>query len=237
MGRRPKSADAPLTPRQRRVLEVINDSIAITGYPPSIREIGNVTGLQSTSSVAYQLRELEKKGYLRRDPQKPRALDVHSVRPVPKETRPRTSGMTGGAVPAYGYQEGADLSHHVPPHYIPVIGQVAAGDPILAHQDIEEFFPMPATVLGGGEFYMLRVVGESMRDAGILPDDWVVVRAQVTAEPGDYVIALIDGEATVKEFHRDDTGIWLIPHNPAFEPIPAMNSRILGKVVSVFRKM
>ena len=180
MGRRPKSADAPLTPRQRRVLEVINDSIAITGYPPSIREIGNATGLQSTSSVAYQLRELEKKGYLRRDPQKPRALDVHSVRPVPKETRPRTSGMTGGAVPAYGYQEGADLSHHVPPHYIPVIGQVAAGD---------------------------------------------------------YVIALIDGEATVKEFHRDDTGIWLIPHNPAFEPIPAMNSRILGKVVSVFRKM
>ena len=149
MGRRPKSADAPLTPRQRRVLEVINDSIAITGYPPSIREIGNATGLQSTSSVAYQLRELEKKGYLRRDPQKPRALDVHSVRPVPKETRPRTSGMTGGAVPAYGYQEGADLSHHVPPHYIPVIGQVAAGDPILAHQDIEEFFPMPATP----EFY------------------------------------------------------------------------------------
>ncbi|MGD7001080.1 transcriptional repressor LexA [Corynebacterium halotolerans] len=220
-----------LSDRQRRILEVIRDAVVLRGYPPSIREIGDATGLQSTSSVAYQLKELEKKGFLRRDPNKPRAVDVRHL-----------PGADGTPEPASGQPVAAVTAAEVPseasaPNYIPVVGSIAAGSPILAEQNVSDHFPLPAEIVGDGELYMLQVVGESMRDAGILDGDWVVVRSQPVAEQGEFVAAMIEGEATVKEFHKDSSGVWLLPHNDAFSPIPGDNAQIMGKVVSVMRKL
>ena len=224
--------DAPdlstLSPRQRRILEVIRDAVVLRGYPPSIREIGDAAGLQSTSSVAYQLKELEKKGFLRRDPNKPRAVDV---RHLPGDATPaaakKKTTTPGAPVPS----ESAATS------YVPLLGSIAAGSPILAEENVDDYFPLPSDVVGDGELYMLKVSGESMRDAGILHGDWIVVRSQPVAEEGEFVAALIDGEATVKEFHRDSTGVWLLPHNEAFDPIDGSQAQIMGKVVSVMRKL
>ena len=212
-----------LSARQRRILEVITDAVVLRGYPPSIREIGDATGLQSTSSVAYQLKQLEEKGFLRRDPNKPRAVDVRHLHEAKKKATatptpvpPESSGVT----------------------YIPVVGRIAAGAPITAEENVDTYFPMPDDVVGQGDLYMLQVVGESMKDAGILDGDWVIVRSQQTAEQGDFVAALLDGEeATVKEFHKDQTGVWLLPHNEEFSPINGNEATIMGKVVSVFRKL
>lgn len=214
-----------LSARQRRILEVIRDAIVLRGYPPSIREIGDAAGLQSTSSVAYQLKELEKKGFLRRDPNKPRAVDIrHLTETAPKQRDDKQSAsQTADAGPA--------------PTYVPVVGRIAAGSPILAEQNIDEYYPMPADLVGDGELFMLQVVGESMREAGILDGDWVVVRSQPVAEQGDFVAAMLDGEATVKEFHKDATGVWLLPHNENFSPIKGDQSQIMGKVVSLMRKL
>ncbi|MHA2789157.1 transcriptional repressor LexA [Corynebacterium sp. S7] len=218
-----KPNQATLSARQKRILEVIQDAVVLRGYAPSIREIGDAAGLQSTSSVAYQLKELEKKGFLRRDPNKPRAVDLRHLPSTPLKKREKPA------------QEAPPES--VQTNYIPVVGQIAAGNPILAEQHVEEYYPMPADVVGDGELYMLQVVGESMREAGILDGDWVVVRAQPVAEEGEFVAALLDGEATVKEFHKDSTGVWLLPHNPAFAPIPGDEAEIMGKVVSVMRSL
>ncbi|APT84913.1 transcriptional repressor LexA [Corynebacterium aquilae] len=216
-----------LSDRQRRILEVIHDAVLLRGYPPSIREIGDATGLQSTSSVAYQLRELEKKGFLKRDANKPRAVNVKNL-PAEKQKPGRKT------VKAPEVSEGEAASQ---PAYIPVVGRIAAGNPILAEQHVEEYFPMPVEIVGDGELYMLQVVGESMQDAGILDGDWVIVKSQKVAQQGDFVAAMIDGEATVKEFHKDSTGVWLLPHNTQFDPIPANEAEILGRVVSVMRKL
>jgi repressor LexA len=211
-----------LSARQRRILEVIRDAIVLRGYPPSIREIGDAAGLQSTSSVAYQLKELEKKGFLRRDPNKPRAVDIrHLTDTAPKQ----------------GNDKGSDSEASPAPTYVPVVGRIAAGSPILAEQNIDEYYPMPAELVGEGELFMLQVVGESMQDAGILDGDWVVVRSQPVAEQGDFVAAMLEGEATVKEFHKDATGVWLLPHNETFSPIKGDQSQIMGKVVSLMRKL
>lgn len=212
-----------LSDRQKRILQVIRDAVVLRGYPPSIREIGDAAGLQSTSSVAYQLKELEKKGFLRRDPNKPRAVDL---RHLPESM--------GGSVPASG---SAEVDGASPARMIPVLGQIAAGSPILAEENIEHYYPLPEELLDNGELFMLQVVGESMRDAGILNGDWVVIRSQHVAEEGEFVAALIDGEATVKEFHKDSSGVWLIPHNDAFSPIQGNDAQIMGKVVSVFRTL
>ena len=211
-----------LTDRQRRILEVIQDAVVLRGYPPSIREICDAAGLQSTSSVAYQLKELERKGFLRRDPNKPRAVDL---RHLPQNGRKKNKKDTD--IPE-------DASA---PRYIPVVGQIAAGNPILAEENVSEYFPLPSELVGDGELYLLQVVGESMRDAGILDGDWVAVRTQPVAEEGQFVAALIDGEATVKEFHKDASGVWLLPHNDAFAPIKGDEAEIMGLVVSVFRKL
>ncbi|MDU0477874.1 transcriptional repressor LexA [Staphylococcus chromogenes] len=219
-----------LSDRQRRILEVIRDAVVLRGYPPSIREIGDAAGLQSTSSVAYQLRQLEEKGFLRRDPNKPRAVDV---RVLPDSNKKKSGPKVGWKeAKKSGTPEGA-----TPANFIPIVGNIAAGNPILAEQHIEDYFPMPAEVVGDGDLFMLQVVGESMTDAGILDGDWVVVRSQPVAEQGEFVAAMIEGEATVKEFHKDSTGIWLLPHNDAFSPIPAEQAQIMGKVVSVLRKL
>lgn len=213
-----------LTDRQRRILQVITDSTVLRGYPPSIREIADAVGLQSTSSVSYHLGQLEKKGYLRREDKKPRAVDVRNFNDEPKPRRSTTSGQS-----ASDDQPAAT--------YVPVVGQIAAGNPILAEQNVEAVFPLPSELVGNGELFLLQVVGESMRDAGIFNGDWVVVRSQKVAEFGDFVAAMIDGDATVKEFHKNEDGVWLLPHNDLFEPIPAEEAEILGKVVAVLRKV
>ncbi|MCQ9342464.1 transcriptional repressor LexA [Corynebacterium kozikiae] len=227
------SKQEPLSDRQRRILQVISDAVVLRGYPPSIREIGDATGLQSTSSVAYQLRELERKGYLRRDANKPRAVDVRTL-PDQKATKPgpKTRNKEQPSAPAFS-PENAEASSTT---YIPIVGSIAAGAPILAEENVEQYFPLPQDVVGDGELFMLQVVGESMKDAGILDGDWVVIRSQPVVEQGQFAAALIDGEATVKEFHKDSSGVWLLPHNDAFSPIPAEHAEIMGKVVTVLRK-
>lgn len=215
-----------LSDRQRRILQVIQDAVVLRGYPPSIREIGDATGLQSTSSVAYQLKELEKKGFLRRDPNKPRAVDLRHLQQTTAAPK-RKKQTPAGEVP-----EDASSAR-----YVPVVGQIAAGAPILAEENVDTYYPLPDELLGDGDVFMLSVVGESMRDAGILDGDWVIVRSQPVAEEGEFVAALIDGEATVKEFHKDSSGVWLLPHNDAFSPIKGDEAEIMGRVVSVFRTL
>ncbi|NKY53325.1 transcriptional repressor LexA [Nocardia vermiculata] len=220
---------AELTVRQRRVLEVIRASVTDRGYPPSIREIGDAVGLTSTSSVAHQLRALERKGYLRRDPNRPRAVDVRGL----DETAVRATGAapTLRAVATEGSESTPE------PTYVPVLGRIAAGGPILAEQAVEDVFPLPRELVGEGSLFLLKVVGESMVDAAICNGDWVVVRQQNVAENGDIVAAMIDGEATVKTFKRTGDQVWLIPHNPLFDPIDGNDAQILGKVVTVIRKV
>jgi repressor LexA len=213
-----------LTQRQRRVLEVIRDSIERRGYPPSVREIGEAVGLSSASSVAHQLSVLQKKGWLRRDPNRPRALDVRLPDDSPHATA--VSDLTAGAE-----------SQGSAPTYVPLVGRIAAGGPVLAEQAVEDVFPLPRELVGEGTLFMLKVVGDSMVDAAICDGDWVVVRQQPTAENGEIVAAMIDGEATVKTYKRRDGHVWLLPHNPAYEPIPGDDATVLGRVVSVLRRV
>jgi repressor LexA len=213
-----------LTQRQRRVLEVIRDSIERRGYPPSVREIGEAVGLSSASSVAHQLSVLQKKGWLRRDPNRPRALDV------------RLPGDSVHASPP-GRPAAADDESMPAPTYVPLVGRIAAGGPVLAEQALEDVFPLPRELVGEGTLFMLKVAGDSMVEAAICDGDWVVVRQQPTAENGEIVAAMIDGEATVKTYKRRDGHVWLLPHNPAFEPIPGDDATILGRVVTVLRRI
>jgi len=209
---------AGLTPRQRKVLEVIRDAVERRGYPPSMREIGEAVGLTSPSSVAHQLATLERKGFIRRDANRPRAIEVRT----PEVERVDATGE-GDERPA--------------PTYVPVVGRIAAGGPILAEEAIEDVFPLPRQLVGDGTLFLLKVVGDSMVDAAICDGDWVVVRQQPVAEQGDIVAAMIDGEATVKTFKRRDGHVWLMPHNPAFAPIPGDDATILGRVTTVLRKV
>ena len=216
--------EAGLTARQRKVLEVIRDSVERRGYPPTVREIGEAVGLTSTSSVSHQLAMLQKKGFLRRDPSRPRAVDV------------RMPGEVASAVERVE-DEAADRAARPAPAYVPVIGRIAAGGPVLAEQAVEDVFPLPRELVGSGTLFMLKVVGDSMVDAAIADGDWVVVRQQPTADNGDIVAAMIDGEATVKTYKRRDGHLWLMPHNQAYAPIPGDDAVILGRVVTVLRKV
>ncbi len=219
--------ESGLTPRQRKVLEVIRDSVERRGYPPTVREIGEAVGLTSTSSVSHQLAMLQKKGFLRRDPSRPRAVDV------------RMPGDAAAAVAAadLAQDEAAERAARPTPAYVPVIGRIAAGGPILAEQAVEDVFPLPRELVGSGTLFMLKVVGDSMVDAAIADGDWVVVRQQPNADNGDIVAAMIDGEATVKTYKRRDGHVWLMPHNEAYAPIPGDSAVILGRVVTVLRKI
>lgn len=205
-----------LTLRQRRVLEVIRQSVEARGYPPSVREIGEAVGLNSPSSVAHQLKVLEAKGYLRRDPNRPRAMEVLDV-------------------------EGADVTdlgdQHPAPVMVPVVGQIAAGGPILAEQSVETVFPLPRELVGDGELFLLRVRGDSMVEAAICDGDYVVVRVGQAADNGQIVAALLDDEATVKTLRRSDGHVWLMPANPAYEPIDGDRAVIMGTVVAVLRRV
>jgi repressor LexA len=210
---------AGLTPRQRRVLEVIRDAVDRRGYPPSMREIGEAVGLTSPSSVAHQLATLERKGFIRRDPNRPRAIEVRTPEPD------AVLDPTG---------EGDERPT---PSYVPVVGRIAAGGPILAEQAVEEVFPLPRQLVGEGTLFLLKVAGDSMVDAAICDGDWVVVRQQPVADSGEIVAAMIDGEATVKTYKRRDGHVWLMPHNPAYAPIPGDDATILGRVTAVLRRV
>ena len=206
--------DHVLTWRQRKILQAIRDSVQKRGYPPSMREIAEAVGLISTSSVSYQLSILERKGYLHRDLRRPRTVEVH-LPGRPAEENP------------------------APPEtvHVPLVGRVDPGGPLLAARQIEEVFPLPRKLVGDGPVFMLRVAGDSMINAAIADGDWVVIHPQETADNGDIVAAMIDGEATVKTLSRSGGHAWLMPQNRNFLPILGDDAAILGKVVAVIRQV
>jgi repressor LexA len=206
-------AMSELTSRQQEILEYIYEMVRSRGYPPSVREIGDRVGLRSPSTVHSHLSSLVRSGYLRRDPSKPRAIEV--IEPP--------SG---------------DMIDDRRVRNVPLVGRVAAGSPILAEQDIEAVFPLPTQLTGSGPVFLLTVRGNSMSEAGILDGDLVVVRSQPDASDGDIVAALIEDEATVKRFRREDGRVILLPENPDYEPMVFTSGvRILGKVVAVLRSL
>jgi len=219
-----------LTPRQQRVLTTIKNSIEMRGYPPSMREIGESVGLTSSSSVAHQLKVLEEKGFLKRDPNRPRAIEVF----LPEVMAARRSIS---AVEETSYDETGIGDAMPAASYVPVLGRIAAGGPILAEERYEDVFPLPKQLVGEGQLFLLEVSGDSMIDAAICNGDYVVIRQEQTAENGDIVAAMIEGEATVKTFQRKDGHVWLLPHNDAYEPIDGTHATILGKVTAVLRRM
>lgn len=233
----PADADG-LTPRQRRVLEVIRETVESRGYPPSIREVGDAVGLASSSSVAHQLKVLEQKGFLRRDPNRPRALEV-LMPGEPTTSAPAVAVATSAGLGSRPNEADAPATGGLLPGavQVPLLGRIAAGGPILAEERVEDVFALPRQLVGEGTMFLLEVCGDSMIEAAICDRDWVVVRQQPTAENGDIVAALLDNEATVKTLKRRDGQVWLMPHNPAYEPIDGNAATILGKVVAVLRRV
>lgn len=216
-----------LTMRQVALLTVIQESMAATGYPPSIREMGRRAGLASTSSVTHQLKTLEQKGFIRRDPNLPRAM----VLTLPEDWGGSRVAAISPLPPEQSYDSAARFVS------TPLVGRIAAGGPILAEQHIEDVFALPRQLVGEGETFMLEVRGDSMIEAAICDGDWVVVRRQNVAENGDIVAALLDDEATVKTLSHRDGGVWLIPHNEHYSPIDGTHAQIMGKVVAVLRRL
>lgn len=210
MANRGSSGGRPLTAKQQQILDYIKDEILKKGYPPTVREICETVGLKSTSSVHAHLSTLERNGYIRRDPTKPRAIEIcdDSFQVV------RTD-MTS----------------------LPVIGDIAAGQPLLAQENIQSYFPVPAEYVPSGESYVLRVRGESMINAGIFDGDYIFINSCNTASNGDIVVALIDDSATVKTFYKEKDHIRLQPENDSMDPIIVNDCMILGKVFGVFRLM
>ncbi|MBC7440956.1 MAG: transcriptional repressor LexA [Ramlibacter sp.] len=215
-----------LSEKQLAIMDVIQRSVSQRGYPPSMREIGDAVGLSSLSSVTHQLNQLELSGYLRRDPNRPRALEV--LIEIPQSPEDAASGGTES------FHSGAQVGDAA---MVPLVGRIAAGIPITAEQQIDEIFPLPRQLVGKGDLFMLKVSGESMIDAAIMDGDWVVVRQQKTAENGEIVAAMLDNEATVKVFRQRDGHTWLLPRNTNFEPIVGDHAEILGKVVAVLRSV
>lgn len=203
-----------LTARQREILDLISSTVADRGYPPSVREIGDAVGLSSPSTVHSHLSTLSAEGFIRRDPTKPRAIEVMD---------------TDGAIPI----------SRAAVRDVPLVGSIAAGSPIIAEEDIEEVYPLPTELVGQEPVFMLTIRGDSMMNAGILDRDYVVVQKQQTARNGQIVAALVDGEeATVKRFERTDTGIVLHPENDSYEPMVYSDGiDILGVVVAVLRRI
>jgi repressor LexA len=260
-----------LTDRQCRIIEVIQDSIDRRGYPPSMREIGEAVGLNSTSSVRHQLVVLESKGFIRRDPNRPRAYIVRGPSDPTQAWRARMAQSQGasGVLPAeqqaaspvgraqsaltnLGSTMAASAQSAMAAlgalggsvgamEFVPLVGRIAAGGPILAEESIEELIPMPRAMVSDGTLFALTVVGDSMIEAGIMDGDTVVIRQQPSAESGEIVAAMIDGEATVKQLkitHEDDRHeIWLMPRNPSYDPIPGEDAIVLGRVVTVMRRL
>ena len=220
--------------RARAVYEAVREAVATHGYPPSLREIGEQVGLTSPSSVKHQLDKLERLGLVRRDPKRPRAMEVvdagsgmsppsHTGRPVPSEL-PRLAGIEDGDAVA-----------------VPLVGRIAAGTPILAEQDVTDVMALPRRLTGEGELFMLEVHGDSMIEAAICDGDWVVVRSQPDATNGEIVAAMVEdvdgASATVKVLSRRDGHQWLLPRNSSYAPIDGDHATIMGKVVTVLRSL
>lgn len=216
-----------LTARQQKILDAIRTEIEQKGYPPSMRQIGDMVGLASLSSVTHQLGRLETMGYIRRDPKLPRAIEVLDENGV------GIHGSASSSLPELPNFEVGD-EDLVP---IPLVGRIAAGGPITAEQSVEDVLALPRQLVGSGKLFMLKVKGDSMIDAAICDGDWVVVREQHTADNGDIVAALLDDEATVKVFRQVDGHTWLMPRNSNYEPIMGDRATVMGKVVSVLRSL
>jgi repressor LexA len=233
------------------VLQAIEDSMQQRGYPPTLREIGKAAGLASPSSVSRQLAVLADKGHLHRDARRPRTAVVRPPSPpdAPVETSPVETSTVETSPPEADQtvQREAGEAGEKPADirspdaaYVPLVGRIAAGHPIQAGEAIEDTFPLPKQLVGEGALFMLQVAGDSMINAAIADGDWVVVRQQPDAQNGDIVAAMIDGievEGTVKTFKRSNGHVWLMPHNPAYAPIPGDEATIAGKVVAVLRKV
>ena len=219
-----------LTPRQQRILNVIRDNLEQRGYPPSMREIGELVGLTSSSSVSHQLKVLEEKGFLKRDPNRPRAIEVFL--PEVMAARRSISANDDHGFDPTGIGDALPTAT-----YVPVVGRIAAGGPILAEERVEDVFPLPKQLVGDGTLFLLEVSGDSMIDAAICNGDYVVVRQQPTADNGDIVAAMIEGEATVKTFQKKSGQVWLLPHNEAYDPIDGTHATILGKVTALLRRV
>lgn len=214
-----KQDSSGLTETQAAILQVIIQSKNSRGIIPSMREMADSVGLNSVASVSYQLDNLEEKGYIRRQENQARNTEV--------------------LITPDGWEE-TTLENSIPmaaTAMVPLVGAIAAGIPITAEQNVEEYFPLPKTLVGSGELFMLKVKGDSMQDAAICDGDWVVVRSQKTVENGDIVAAELDGEATVKTFKERDGKVWLLPRNSSYEPIDGTHATIMGKVVTVLRKV
>ncbi len=209
-----------LTKRQQEIFDFIKKYSAKHGYPPTVRDIGKAVGLASSSTVHAHLANLEKAGLLRRDPSKPRAIELfdRAIEGVRDTAQSAVRSVVGGGG-------------------LPVVGQVAAGAPVLAEENIEDHIAVPAEAGGESGQFVLRVKGDSMIDAGILEGDFVVVREQETATDGEIVVALVGEEATVKTFYREPDHIRLQPENPTLEPIRTRDVQILGRVVGLFRSV
>ncbi|MER6914008.1 transcriptional repressor LexA [Streptomyces sp. NPDC000594] len=205
-----------LTARQADIVRLIRAYTAEHGYPPSMREIGQGVGLSSTSSVAHQLGALERKQVVGKDPHRPRAYRV-------------LPGRAAGHGPDTGGEPGTA--------HVPLVGRIAAGAPLLAHEDTEDVLPLPRRLVGDGDLFALTVVGDSMTGAAICPGDVITARRQAHAEDGDIVVALLGEEATVKRLRREPGAVWLAAENPAYAPIPAEDAVILGRVVAVLRTL
>jgi len=229
----PDLTDPSLTPRQSKIIQVIEDSMQRCGYAPTLREIGEAAGLASTSSVSHHLSSLEKKGYLSRGAGRPRTA---VVRPASAPASLQADQPRGDSEQRGDSEGPGDVVRQRVAH-VPLVGRIAAGGPILAEQAVEDVFPLPRQLVGEGELIMLQVVGDSMINAAIADGDWVVVRQQEDAENGEIVAAMVDGDATVKTLKRSDGHVWLMPHNPAYTPILGDNATILGKVVAVLRRV
>ncbi|TML25751.1 MAG: transcriptional repressor LexA [Actinobacteria bacterium] len=211
--------DLDLTKRQQEIFDFIKRYSAKYGYPPTVRDIGKAVGLASSSTVHAHLANLGKIGLLRRDPSKPRAIELLD----------RAAGAAGAAAES--------MRNIVRPNGLPLVGQVAAGQPVLAEENIEDYVDVPEVAGGGDGEYLLRIRGDSMKDAGIIEGDFVVVRPQDTAEDGDVVVALVGEEATVKRFYREADHVRLQPENAAMEPIRSKEVKVLGRVVGLLRKV
>ena len=222
----PESDSAQLTDRQRKVLDAIKAHVAAHGFAPSFREIGEASGLKSPSSVKHQLQVLADKGLIRMNANKGRAIEL-----VEEESPTPTATIVPFPLPQDN-PESITASRDVP-----LVGRIAAGVPITAEQHVDDVMRLPERLTGTGNLFMLEVHGDSMVDAAICDGDFVVIREQNTAQNGDIVAALLDDEATVKTFRKDNGHIWLIPHNPAYSPIDGTHAQIMGKVVTVLRKL
>ncbi len=229
-----------LTERQKEVLNALRSELLKNRYAPTIREIADRCGFSSTSSVKYQLDALEDKGYIVRDPRRPRTILLTELG-LENTHRRLYADYTSAGVPRGASAEEPKTSaedFHVDPSVnVPVVGRIAAGSPILADQVVEEVLPLPRSLTGDGELFMLKVVGDSMVEAAICDGDWVVIRRQPVAENGEIVAAMIEGEATVKVLQRKDGHTLLLPRNSEYRPIPADDAEILGRVVTVLRSL